>query len=305
MENLKINEDVFRIIVRGIEKEKENSIAQNYVIVGEWGAGKTYLSIILYNYLKDKENIFEPIRLDGKKIFSLNDLWKLCVLDLNMDNTENPFRDIMEWEKEKGKRIVLIIDDIQYFFQRLGNEEKYGLRSQLYQNGAPVLVGFSDKVLNDFVDYNAAFYDGLKIIYINPLPENMVPKEAKSYRVKKLMELLPQTIRSWQLSRTIVENSKSEEEDITKLLNSVDDYYKLRFNNLPSISQNILVKMAETTPEVPLAEIRKLVNLDNSQIGPYLKIMTDKSILRKESTTPRKSTYSIADPLFRLWLQQG
>lgn len=204
-------------------------------------------------------------------------------------------------------RTVLLIDNIQYYFERTDNTEQYNLRGKLNKAGAPILIATSDKVLPAFTDYESAFFEGFKISYIRPLAVTdysmFVGNETNMTRLENLMSYLPKTPRSVQIAAKIIEDSASPETDIMLLIDNFSFYYQAKYDDYVVQIQRILSAIARAEDGVSLQEIRQMTGQDNGKISPYLKLMADRKIIDKTSKTQRGGIYTIADPLFRLWLQ--
>lgn len=86
------------------------------------------------------------------------------------------------------------------------------------------------------------------------------------------------------------------------LLDYFSFYYQTKYDGYVVQIQRILSAIARAEDGVCLQEIRQM-SQDKGKISPYLKLMADRKIIDKTSKTQRGGIYTIADPLFRLWLQ--
>lgn len=243
----------------------------------------------MYFSIENSGKQLKPVFIGGKELFSTDDIWKFCPL------------------QDDSCRTVLLIDNIQYYFERTDNTEQYNLRGKLNKAGAPILIATSDKVLPAFTDYESAFFEGLKISYIRPLAVTdysmFVGNETDMKRLENLMSYLPKTPRSVQIAAKIIEDSASPETDIMLLIDNFSFYYQAKYDGYVVHIQRILSAIARAENGVSLQEIRQMTGQDNGKISPYLKLMADRKIIDKTSKTQRGGIYTIADPLFRLWLQ--
>lgn len=80
-------------------------------------------------------------------------------------------------------------------------------------------------------------------------------------------------------------------------------FIQLNFFELSENYNNGMIKESIDV-DLSLPEIRRITGQENGKISPYLKLMIDKKIINKEAKTLRGGTYSISDPLFKLWLQR-
>jgi len=305
-----INEDVYVSLINYLAKEDISKTAQLNLIVGESGCGKTFLMKRLYGKVKeDMDNTLYPIVIEGKSLFSTNDIWTQCTLQLNVEQGSDPFDSIQKWQELNLKRIVLFIDNIQYYFERADHAEQYGLRGKLNKAGAPILVASSEKVLSAFTEYDAAFFDGFKITYLKPLGISVVADITNGQydimRLERIMSYMPKTIRSMFIAIGILDKSDAPEKDLVFLLDYFYSYYQERFNAATTQMQRILFALSRSETGLTLSEIREITEQGNAKISPYLKLMADQKIINKEAKTLRGGIYSIIDPLFKLWLRHN
>ena len=286
-ETVVINNDIFTSIFSYLLKEDRDKIAQPNLIIGEKGSGKTSLLKRMYFSIENSAKWLKPVFIDGKSLFSTDDIWKFHSL------------------QDESCRTVLLIDNVQYYFERTDNTEQYNLRGKLNKAGAPILIATADKVLPAFTGYESAFFEGFKISYIRPLVVTdysmFVGYEADMTRLENLMSYLPKTPRSVQIAAKIIEDSASHEMDIMLLLDYFSFYYQAKYDSYVVQIQRILSAIARPENGVSLQEIRKITGQDNGKISPYLKLMADRKIIDRTSQTQR--IYTITDPLFKLWLQ--
>lgn len=73
-------------------KEDMDKIAQPNLIIGENGSGKTTLLKRMYFSIENSGKQLKPVFIDGKSLFSTDDIWKCCPL------------------KDDSSRTVLLID---------------------------------------------------------------------------------------------------------------------------------------------------------------------------------------------------
>ena len=288
-ETVVINNDIFTSIFSYLLKEDRDKIAQPNLIIGEKGSGKTSLLKRMYFSIENSTKWLKPVFIDGKSLFSTDDIWKFCS------------------QQDDSCRTVLLIDNVQYYFERIDNTEQYNLRGKLNKAGAPILIATADKVLPAFTCYESAFFEGFKISYIRPLVVTdysiFVGYEADMTRLENLMSYLPKTPRSVQIAAKIIEDSASPEMDIMLLLDYFSFYYQAKYDSYVVQIQRILSAIARPENGVSLQEIRQMTGQDNGKISPYLKLMAGRKIRDRTSQTQRGGIYTITDPLFKLWLQ--
>ena len=307
---LAINEEAYTSLSNYLSKEDITKTAQPNLIVGESGCGKTFLMKRLYACVKENMgDILYPVVIEGKSLFSNDDIWSQCALYLNIEGGNDCFEAILKWQETNSKRVVLFVDNIQYYFERTDNTEQYGLRGKLNRGGAPIIIASSEMVLPAFTQYDAAFFDGFKINYLKPLPVSAVEEITKSEydinRLEKIMAYMPKTIRSMFIAIGILEKSNDSAKDLAFLSDYFFSHYQAKYETTNIQTQRILSALSQTDSGFTLPEIREITGQDNGKISPYLKLMADQKLIDKEAKTPRGGIYYIIDPLFKLWLRHN
>ena len=307
---LAINEEAYTSLSNYLSKEDITKTAQPNLIVGESGCGKTFLMKRLYACVKENMgNILYPVVIEGKSLFSNDDIWSQCALYLNIEGGNDCFEAILKWQETNSKRVVLFVDNIQYYFERTDNTEQYGLRGKLNRGGAPIIIASSEMVLPAFTQYDAAFFDGFKINYLKPLSVSAVEEITKSEydinRLEQIMAYMPKTIRSMFIAIGILEKSNDSAKDLAFLSDYFFSHYQAKYETTNIQTQRILSALSQTDSGLTLPEIREITGQDNGKISPYLKLMADQKLIDKEAKTPRGGIYYIIDPLFKLWLRHN
>ena len=309
-EVLDINEEAYTALSSYLSKEDVTKTAQPNLIVGESGCGKTFLMKRLYGIVKENMgNTLHPIVIEGKSLFSTDDIWNQCASYLNIEGGNDSFEAILKWQETNSRRVVLFVDNVQYYFERTDNTEQYGLRGKLNRSGAPIIIASSEKVLPAFTDYDAAFFDGFKITYLKPLTISAV-KEIKDggydiNRLEKIMAYMPKTIRSMFIAMGILDKSEDSTNDLAFLSDYFFSHYQEKFDVTSTQTQRILSALSQSDSGFTLSEIREITGQGNGKISPYLKLMIDQKLISKEAKTSRGGIYSIVDPLFKLWLRHN
>ena len=307
---LAINEEAYTSLSNYLSKEDITKTAQPNLIVGESGCGKTFLMKRLYACVKENMgDILYPVVIEGKSLFSNDDIWSQCALYLNIEGGNDCFEAILKWQETNSKRVVLFVDNIQYYFERTDNTEQYGLRGKLNRGGAPIIIASSEMVLPAFTQYDAAFFDGFKINYLKPLPVSAIEEITKSEydinRLEKIMAYMPKTIRSMFIAIGILEKSNDSAKDLAFLSDYFFSHYQAKYETTNIQTQRILSALSQTDSGLTLPEIREITGQDNGKISPYLKLMAAQKLIDKEAKTPRGGIYYIIDPLFKLWLRHN
>lgn len=307
---LTINDGLIASFFDYLKREDVGKPAQPHLIVGGSGSGKTFLLRKLSVMIEEELGAsLRPVSIEGKMLFSTDDIWRHCASCLQIRGGSAAFEDILTWQKEHSCRVVLLVDNMQYYFNRTKGSEHFSLRGKLNRPGAPVIMATSDKVLPAFTDYNAAFFDGFKISYIRPLAmsdvQAVVARGTDMGRLEKLLSFLPRTPRSLLVVMGILSVSNDSRTDVALLRDWISPYCQARYDECVGQVQKILSALAQMEDGGTLQDIREMTGDDNGRLSPYLKLMADKGLVGKEAKVVRGGRYTIADPLLKLWLREG
>lgn len=282
IDRLVVNTDAFEAVYSEIQSNVDSLVPQPIMIIGEHGVGKSTLIHRLKDSLGD--NKLYSVLIDGRKIFNADD--------------------IISRSKPDGNT-VLFIDDMDYFLTRCAYDEQYRLRRFLNEEGAPILIATASKILPAMAEYEAPFFEGLKFVYLKPLPSdflNQIFPPTELSRAQSIMRYLPPTINSLYVVNSIVISDTNRERDIDRLISLYSDRYRAEYQNLPSNSQQILNVLAQNEAGMTIPEIRSHSGLPTNILTSYLKRLMEVGIILSDRSIKRNTRYFIKDSLLSLWI---
>lgn len=222
-----------------------------------------------------------------------------------------------------GRRPVLLIDNINLVFGRLDKDEQHSLRAYLTEEGAPIIIGASSSSLIDEINaYDAPFYDAFQFHFLKKLTSQELIEILNNLAIVTGQDILKSAIRKNSsrlkainqltggnprtaviLFKQIIEGFS---DDITKELEGILDaqtpLYKARFEELPEKMQIIVNAIAMKWDPVSLEQIRSYTQMDNGQISPQLKRLSDFGWIEKpKSSRGKGGLYEISERLFNIW----
>jgi len=201
-----VRKEQFGLLLNTILKEKENSIPQHHLIIGQRGMGKTTMlkRMEIELHKEQYRNRFIPVlyREEQYNVKDLAEFW-FNTLDaladsLQAENYPNEMVDTIDKTiqelvrkktetasteayqflrdtcRELHRRPVLLIDNIDIVFSGLtggakNKQEQWALRKLLSENNAPIIIGGGITTIDDVVKYDMPFYDFFKIQYLRKL----------------------------------------------------------------------------------------------------------------------------------------
>ena len=273
------NKEAFSAISGEVDSNKDSSIPQPVLIIGQEGSGKTtLLKRVTATYTQ-----LPFVWIVGRPIFNTND-----IIDRIADSR------------------ILIIDNLDYYLDRCSYDEQYRLRRFLYEEGAPMLIASVRKLSPALTEYKAPFFEGLKKIHLSPIYiEDIAPlfDEKTIERVKTMFNLTSPTIKSVEIISDIIESGSDQNKDIGALLSYFSDMYSLKYQSVPITSQHILNILGTSDTSLTISEIRDKSNLASGILSPYLKNLCQQGIATADKSLKRNTKYFVSDPLFRIWLK--
>jgi len=202
-----VHQKQFELLLNKILQEKENSIPQHYLVIGQRGMGKTTLLKRMEVELHKEQyrQRFIPLlyREEQYNVKDLAEFW-LNTLDALADSlqsekclpgiiadidktiremsgksskiiAEEAYKYLMNiCDNKLHRRPVLLVDNIGLILGRLDNDKKnkteqWTLRKLLSENGAPVVIGGGITLTDDVNNYSMPFYDFFQIQQLNKL----------------------------------------------------------------------------------------------------------------------------------------
>lgn len=275
------NEKAYASICKEIDDNYDSLIPQPILIIGEAGSGKTTLLQRIVEAYSDRPYVW----INGRSIFSSDDI-----------TGSNNFLN----------NSLLIVDDIDYYFQRCGYQEQYKLRRFLYNEGAPMLIATCSKILPALTEYNAPFFEGIKLTYLYPISAEEIGAyfDRKSFqRVDSLLELTSHTITSLNIIDIIIKTNPYPKKDLDLLLSFYAETFSLIYQNNPKYSQQILNILCQTENGMSISEIRNSYGLTANILTAYLKSLRKQGIVSADKSVKKRTKYFIKDKLFRIWLK--
>ena len=288
--------EIAQKVIRYAADDKYNTnIPQPIFIVGSPGAGKTSIIQLLADELIENPTDI----LNGKRFFSSNDI--INAIEPSGYPADSSFR-----ERNDDRRRIIMIDDIDYFFKRSSFDDQYVLRNYLNRENAPLLLATVSRIDESLANYQAPFFEGVRVIYVPPFDISMLLKaglpEDKKNRIIGLMKHLPPVVGSYKIACEIVSINDYEERDLKELVNRMGSLYRFKMEGMPVYSQKILYYLSISKGPLMLSELRAITGLSAGTLSTYLRQMMKANIIRKTTHVKRGARYEITDSLFKLWL---
>ncbi|QKZ12429.1 hypothetical protein [Spirosoma sp. KUDC1026] len=335
----------FERIFRDIRDAPMIKPEQHYLIQGIRGMGKTTLLLRIAYEIDNTPELRQrliPIIFNEEEygIGTLSDVWERTAQYLG--ETDATFADLYEaitkqygeddYEQiafqtlinslqQKGKKLLLLIDNIGDVLKKLDDQEGKRLREILLTTPELRLIGATSVVIEQVHDYTKPFYEFFKIIHLNGLSREEATElflnlgetyhtdavreliERQPGRIEAIRRLTGGVIRTMVLLfEILVENdSGSVFRDLNVLLDRVTPLYKHRLDDLPAQQQKIVAALAQSWDAASAKEIAQVVRLESKVVSAQLKQLINNGLVEKIETNTKNHLYRLEERFFNIW----
>jgi tetratricopeptide (TPR) repeat protein len=340
-------------ILDDLHREKKNGIPQHRLMVGARGMGKTTMLRRIAYAVEDDEKLSRnwlPLTFPEEQynVARISDLWLNCldalsdalerggahdeavaldhIIDALPDKNEEErarkaLNALLEQAKGRGKRLLLLIDNLDQIFERLAKEH-WTIREMLSQEGAPLLIGATSRPLEPTYEYQGAFYDFFKISNLNKLQldemhgvlrtlatELNTPQVARILdedpaRIRVLYDLTGGNPRTTVLLYGVLAQGMDGDvrTDLERLLDQCTPLYKARFEELSNQAQQVVDALALHWDPATAAAVAERARLDVNSVSSHLNRLSEQGIVEKVRLYPKKKTgFQLAERFFNIW----
>ncbi|MBM3457668.1 MAG: hypothetical protein FJX77_03940, partial [Armatimonadetes bacterium] len=339
---------LLELLLRDLDGTPADAIPQHHLLVGQRGTGKTTLLRRLEAALREppRAERFLPLSFPEEQygVDRLSRFWLNCldslaealeaagrseavrVVDAAVGRlpaqfpgesrlAEEAAQVLLELGRRHGRRLVLLVDNLDLVLERLTAAEQHCLRAVLMRPAAPVVLGASVNPPRATTDYGAPFYDHFQTHFLNRLslvemqevlrrlaqqtgrPEILSRLEAEHPRLQALYDLTGGNPRTTVLLFQLFAQGFSPEayQDLEALLDWVTPLYKARFEELSDQAQVLVSALALAWSPVTSRRLGELTRLTNGQVSPELTRLQRAGFLEAVTVDPDERVGPIPD----------
>jgi hypothetical protein len=349
IDNFVVRVDLFKRLFNEIKTVKNNFPEQHYIIEGKRGMGKTTLLLRLNYEIENDPDLntwLIPLMFNEEE-YSINTLFKFWERVAALLEDYNPsfkglrkmmetlyettperdayeeiiFKLLIKELRQRGKKIILFIDNFGDIFNKLKPREVQRLREVLQSNNDIGIVAGSSTILEAFHDVKHPFYEFFKIQRLRGLdrkeaealllkldegnPEGVIRFIIDNYggRVEALRRLTGGVIRTIVLLFEIFSDDKNGDtfKDLETLLDRVTPLYKHRMDELPSAQQEIVEALALGWDGMTAKEIAQKTREESKVVSAQLNQLVRNEVVLKINTSTKNHIYQIDERFFNIW----
>jgi TPR repeat protein len=342
----------FKRVFAEIKTTPDRFPVQHYVIEGKRGMGKTTFLLRLAYEIEDDPDLngwLLPLVFNEEEysIRKLYKLWERVAILLGeadkvyaglfqeMDGQfdDHPSEDAYEEAmfklltrrlQERGKKIILFIDNFGDIFSRFSLHENQRLRTVLQTSPDLQIIAASSVVLEVFFEYKHPFYDFFKVIRLSGLSreENtaLLLKLGETYKQEQIKDILanqPGRVEALRrltggVIRTVVllfeifidKKQGSAFDDLEAILDRVSTLFKHRMDDLSKGSPEqgeIVNAVALGWDAMTAEEIAKATRLQVELVDKQLDSLLKNETLDRTLNPNGQHLYSVSERFFNIW----
>jgi energy-coupling factor transporter ATP-binding protein EcfA2 len=330
----------YGVILEDLVRHPGKGSVQHYLLLGRRGSGKSTLLkrlqveidtdedlsswYIAINPAEEQANIYRLFDLLGEVAKEL----ECRQLEIDWPDDEDPtvytrnlFSAIHHALDTAGKKLVLLLDNIDRIFESLG-EDTAVLRAYLQNNDDIKIIGGSTRMTEHFWSYNQSFYEFFRVLKLQPLDSEEVrrlllnwsdkldapllrefvenkPGQLEAIRI--LTDGLPRTLQFF-VNILLTNNQETGYDYLRLIMDKVTPLYQERLNNLPPSQRKIVLQMAFYWEAAGAGELAKATRMENRVISAQLGQLIEKGVAEKVETRTKNHLYRLSERFFNLWL---
>lgn len=341
-------------LVDALRREAEGQ-PQHHLVVGARGMGKTTLLNRLRYAIEDDPQLRERclglvFPEEQYNIGSLSDFWLNCI-DALADVLEHRGHDELSQELDEqiahlqslseandrgrrgqellctladrlGRRLVLLVDNVDLVIDRLSEKEEWALREVLSAESRIQLVGGTSAPFESYYRHDKAFYDFFRIHQLQGLSDDetftVLRRLAETTGHDHIAHLLdddPARIRTLRLMaggnpRTVVilfnllakDVDGNVRSDLEQLLDYCTPLYKHRLDVLPPQAQRVVDALAMHWDPANAATIATTTHLPVNVVSTQLNRLAKEGTVEKVALPGSKRLgFQLAERFFNIW----
>jgi Flp pilus assembly protein TadD/energy-coupling factor transporter ATP-binding protein EcfA2 len=343
-------------LLHTLRTTKQEAVGQHVLLVGARGMGKSTLMRRLALAVEDDADLsadWLPLRFPEEQytVATLGQFWA-NVLDSLADALQNQGESVAELDAiadriaalpdaeqaeaclaaidrcadERGKRLLLLVDNTDLLLRNLGRDAHWALRATLQSNPRLLWVGGSYQSLEADSDYHDAFLDFFRGIELRPLQVEEMRQallalaetfgktegrdamkrqlDAQPERLPTLRQLSGGNPRTTVMLYEILANGQkgSVRSDLEALLDNMTPLYKARMEALADLPRKLFAHILEHWAPISIGDLSAISQVPNTTISGQLKrLELDGLIVKTSLHGTTRSGYQAAERFFNIW----
>jgi len=236
---------------------------------------------------------------------------------------EEALATLKTWAKREGKRILLLIDNIDLILEGLAKQH-WALRRTLQEPGGIAVIGAATAYLEATSDPKGAFYDFFQVTVLERLSQDELLTCLRGLaevrgeqglkvlhilntdpgRIRTLHDLTGGNLRTLVLLYMLLERDADDEvmHDLERLLDEVTVLYKARVEDLAAQARVVLDAVALNWDPLTAARVAEITGMDTSAASTQLDRLSRNGLLEKVNlSTTGRTAFQLGERFFNIW----
>lgn len=340
-----IRKKEFDRVISEVRRDDMKGSIQHYIFIGQRGSGKSTLLRRIQAEINPDEVLSEKlvaIYLSEEQagIYRLHDLWDRVCHELKEKGFEVEEVRWVTYEKDligfakalytamqkaltkKGKKLVLLLDNIDRIFDSIKISDAHLFREQLMNYKDVRIIGGSTRLSEHFWKYDQPFYEFFQIIPLEPMMESDLEElllfwsdflqepdlkrfvennPGKLNAVRILSDGMPRTMLSL-MELFLNKPDQHGYEYLRYILDRATPVYQERLGNLSPMQQKVALELSFFWDAAMVKELSRAAHVDSKTLSALLGQLVEMQIVEKIKGTGKNFLYRLKERFFNLWL---
>ena len=345
--------ELFQTLIESIRSEGVGGIPQHHLLIGQRGMGKTTLlkrvdvelkkqplqqAFIPLTFPEEQYNIdrlskfwlnsldavADTLQAEGdeQRAFALDaDIAKLATIKNEEELSQRAYETFQRVTQSLNRRPVLLLDNLNLIFDRLGETAQSKLRKLMNEPGAPIIISASPETFDENLRYDAPFYDAFAVHYLEKLSFRQMLVMLRHLgeltdqtkllsqlttenrpRLETLHALTGGNIRTVVILFSLIAQGLSSDvfQDLEALIDQMTPLYKSRFEELAPQAQVVVDAVALNWHPCNLETLRERTSLENNQLSVQLDRLSKSGWIARLGKR-KAARYEINERFFNVW----
>ncbi|ACF12910.1 TPR repeat-containing protein [Chloroherpeton thalassium ATCC 35110] len=336
----------FERVISEVRRDDMLGSIQHYIFVGQRGSGKSTLLRRILAEINTDEALSEKLVAiypseEQAGIYRLDDLWDRVCQELREMRFET---EEVKWEAyekdhtgfakalygamqkslaEKGKKLVLLIDNIDRIFDSIKvSDDTHLFREQLIKYKDVRIIGGSTRLSEHFWQYDQPFYEFFRTLPLEPMTEAELKELLLFWSdflgepdLKKFVENNPGKLNAVRIlsdgmPRTMLglvelflkQPDRHGYDYLRYILDRATPVYQERLGKLSPMQQKVVLELSFFWDVAKVKDLSQAARVESKTLSALLGQLTDLQIVEKIKGTGKNHLYRLKERFFNLWL---
>jgi len=335
----------FERVISEVRRDDMQGSIQHYIFVGQRGSGKSTLLRRMLAEINMDVALSEklvPVYLSEEQagIYRLHDLWdrvcqELKEIGFEVENVkwEAYEKDLIGFAKalysamqkslaEKGKKLVLLLDNIDRIFDSIKVSDTHLFREQIINHKDVRIIGGSTRLSEHFWQYDQPFYQFFRFIALEPMTGGELKELLLFWSdflgepdLKKFVESNPGKLNAVRIlsdgmPRTMLnlvelflnKPDRHGYDYLRYILDRATPVYQERLGQLSPMQQKVVLELSFFWDAAKVKDLTQAARVESKTLSALLGQLTELRIVEKINGSGKNHLYRLKERFFNLWL---